>query len=133
MSFTIVDYIHTEELGAVYPAIESGINRIIAITDGTQSIVENLTIPADYTLDCVKLHLSAVGGLAENFTISISAGAGSRHNVLLYNQVMTTVSDIVWMPTRPIPFRKEDKIVITYNNGNNLPWGLEVLCRRQTF
>ena len=78
-----------------------------------------------WQLESVKLHLSAAGGVG-NFTITIDANAGSTYDVIIFTQDMTTATDVVWIPERPIILRNGDKLLFAYTNANNRAYGLEV-------
>jgi len=78
-----------------------------------------------WQLEIVKLHLSAVGG-AGDFTITIDANAGSTYDTVIFTQDMTSATDVVWIPERPIFLRSGDKLIFAYTNANNRAYGLEV-------
>lgn len=79
-----------------------------------------------WQLEEVRIHLSAVGA-AGNLTITIDANAGTAYDVVLLTQDMTSITDLVWQPDRPIKFENGDKIVIAWANGSTRTYGIEVL------
>ena len=92
---------------------------------GTAAIASTLAPGRQIELVCVKLHLSAAGGAAENFTVTIDSATNAVYDVVLFSQDMTTVSDVVWVPDRPIPIMS-DEIDFAYTNSNARTYGLEV-------
>jgi len=98
---------------------------------GAAAIDSSLTPSGPIVLDSVKLHLSAVGGAAEDFTVTINSVTGAVYDTLLFSQDMTAVRDIFWQPDRPIVITNSDVIDIAYANGNKRTYGLEVLYRKE--
>ena len=89
--------------------------------------------PPDYNiyLVCVKLHLSAVGGVAEDFTVTINSATATAYDTLIFSQDMLTVQDILWLPDQPIPVVNGDVIDFAYANTGNVTYALEVIYRRE--
>ena len=96
---------------------------------GAAAIAETLTPTTPIVLECVKLHLAAAGGAAEDFTVTIDSATNAVYDVVLFSQDMTTVSDICWVPDRPIPIVNCDELDFAYANSNGRTYGLEVLYR----
>ena len=95
------------------------------------AIAESLTVADPSELVCVKLHLSAAGGAAENFTITNdSLAAANVYDTNFFSQDMNTVTDILWLPEQPIPIDVGDVLDFAYNNGNARTYGLEIVHRR---
>jgi len=99
---------------------------------GAAAIASSLTPAGPIVLDCVKLHLSAAGGAAENFTVTINSETADVYDTVLFSQDMTTVTDIFWQPDRPIPIVNSDVVDFAYANGNTRTYGLEVIYRLET-
>jgi hypothetical protein len=79
---------------------------------------------------CVKLHLSAVGGAVENFTITEDSVLGAEFDVVHVSQDMNAVADLVWRPEDgPLNLSKGSKLVIAYTNTNARTYGLEIEYR----
>jgi len=76
-----------------------------------------------------RLHLNAVGGAAEDFTINLASGqpAGTAHDVNLLTQGMNATKDVVadWSNALRF-FNNNDKLIFQYANGNTRDWGLEI-------
>ena len=98
---------------------------------GAAAIATSLTPDGPIVLDSVKLHLSAAGGAAENFTVTINSVTGGVYDTVLFSQDMNTVQDLLWQPDRPIAIANSDVIDFAYNNGNTRTYGLEVLYRKE--
>lgn len=96
---------------------------------GAAAIASTLTPTTPIELICVKLHLSAAGGAAENFTVTINSVASAVYDVVLFSQDMTAVTDILWIPDQPIPIVNNDPIDFAYANSNTRTYGLEVIYR----
>lgn len=77
----------------------------------------------------VKLHLSAVGGAAEDFTVTLDASAGAAYDIELTSQDMNAVADHFYQPTLPLFFEKGDEVDCAYANTNTKTYGLEIAYR----
>ena len=97
---------------------------------GSAAIASTLIPTGPIELVCVKLHLSDVGGAAEDFTVTINSETAAAYDVVLFSQDMTTVQDILWLPNQPIPIVNSDPIDFAYANGNGRTYGLEAIYRR---
>jgi len=97
---------------------------------GTAAIATSLTPTGPTELVCVKLHLSAAGGSAENFTVTVNSATDAVYDTVLFSQDMTTVTDLCWVPDRPIPIVNNDVIDFAYANSNTRTYGLEIIYRR---
>ena len=75
----------------------------------------------------VRLHLSAVGGAAENFTVTLDSSADAVYDVVLFTQAMAAITDLVWQPTRPIVLTHLAELDFAYANSNTRTYGLEVI------
>ena len=97
---------------------------------GAAAIAATLAETGPIELICVKLHLSAAGGVAENFTVTVDSATNAVYDTVLFSQDMNTVQDILWLPDRPIPIVNDDEIDFAYPNTNTRTYGLEVIWRR---
>ena len=71
---------------------------------GAVAIASSLTPPktsGNISLVSVRLNLSAVGGAAENFTITINSATAAVYDTIIYSQDMNAVQDL----TNPNPKR----------------------------
>ena len=105
-------------------------NLVVRAT-GAAAIALSLT-PPDQAIEiiAVKLALSAVGGAAEDFTVTINSATLAAYDVVLFAQDMNAVKDLMWLPDQPIPVVDKDVIDFAYNNGNTRTYGLEVIYKR---
>jgi hypothetical protein len=85
------------------------------------------------SLVCVRLHLSAAGGAAENFTVTLNSARGAAYDCVLFSQDMTTVTDILWIPERPIPVINNDVLDFAWTNSNGRTFGLEAITQREDY
>jgi hypothetical protein len=90
---------------------------------GAAAIAETVTPSGPFALDSISLHLSAAGA-AGTLTVTLDAYAGSVYDLLLYSQDMTSVTDLLWQPERPIELESGDKIVIAWTNASTRTYGL---------
>ena len=98
---------------------------------GALALDESLTPTGPIVLDSVKLHLSAVGGAVEDFTVTINSVTDPAYDVLLFSQAMLAVQDIFWQPGRPIAIANSDVVEFYFKNANGRTYGLEVLYRKE--
>ncbi len=97
---------------------------------GGGAIATSLTPPTrPIELICVKLHLSAAGGAAEDFTVTVNSATDPAYDTLIFSQDMTAVQDILWLPEQPIPIVNNDVVDFSYTNTNARTFGLEVIYR----
>ena len=78
----------------------------------------------------VELSLSATGGAAENFTITVNATAGSVYDTIIFAQDMNTVEDLLWLPDQPVPITNGDVLDLAYANSNSRTYGLVITYKR---
>jgi len=98
---------------------------------GSAALSSSLTPTTPIVLDSVKLHLSAVGGLVENFTVTINSVTGAVYDTVLFSQDMVAVQDLFWQPDRPIAIVNSDVIDFYFKNANGRTYGLEVIYRME--
>ena len=106
-----------------------GENKVFRAT-GAVAMASSLT-PPNTALEIlsVKLHLSAAGGAAENFTVTINSATDAKYDTVIFSQDMNTVQDLLWLPDQPIPVINTDVIDFAYANSNTRDYGLEVIYR----
>jgi hypothetical protein len=96
-----------------------------AFATGGGAINETINPACAFQLEHVKLHLSAAGG-AGSLTVTVDAVQGAAYDVVLKTQDMTSVTDLVWSPERPLSFRNGDQLKVAWANDNTRTYGLEV-------
>ena len=87
-----------------------------------------------FQLEEIQIHLSAAGG-AGNLTVTLDGGAvAAVYDTVLMTQDMTAITDLVWVPARPLRFTYTDGVPATsdhldlvYANANNRTYGITVL------
>ena len=97
---------------------------------GTGPIAESLSVDGPCELICVRLHLSAVGGAAESFTITNNSDSGAAWDCVYYSQDMNVLADLLWQPEQAVPMLSDDVLDCAWANSNSRTWGLEILFRR---
>lgn len=100
----------------------------IRVTNATGAVAIATTLaPAQaFRLVEVRIHLSAAGG-AGNFTATVDAAAGAAYDINLITQDMTTVTNLIWQPERPIQFESGDEIDFAWANGAGRTYGLTII------
>ena len=84
--------------------------------------------PADeWQLEEARLHLSAVGGATENFTIALDSVMGDEYDATLSTSAMAAAASVQYKPTRPDQFISGDALMFAYTNTNHQGWGLEII------
>lgn len=106
-----------------------GENKRLQAT-GAVAIASSLTPPnSSIVLISVKLNLSATGGAAENFTVTVNSATGAAYDTIIFSQDMNTVQDLMWLPDQPVPVLAGDVVDFAYANSNSRTYGLEVIYR----
>lgn len=78
-----------------------------------------------WQLEQINVHLNAAGG-AGNLTATIDAAAGAVYDAVILTQDMTAITDLVYIPDRPVLLENGDKLVIAWANAGNKTYGVEV-------
>ena len=92
---------------------------------GAAAISTTVSPGRAFALESVAVHLSAAGG-AGNLTVTVDANAGAAYDVVLKTIDMTSITDWVWQPERPIELASGDKVVIAWANAGEKTYGLTV-------
>lgn len=107
----------------------SGLNKVHRAT-GSAAIASSLTPPnTALELVAVKVHLSATGGVSENFTITVNSATDAVYDTEIFSQDMNTIQDLLWVPDQPIPVVNIDVLDFAYANSNSRTYGLEAIWR----
>lgn len=105
-------------------------SEVIVYATGAAAMNETLTPGYPFELKEVRLHLSAVGGSSENFTITEDAYEGAAYDVVHFSQDMEAVSDVVQSYyNKEKHFGSGDKLVFAYANTNTKTWGLKIVYK----
>ena len=96
---------------------------------GTETLRPELEPGQFFRILEARLHLSAVAGQADVFSIDLDSGqpAGLLHDVKLATQDMDSVADYIkyWGDELRF-FNNNDRIIFTFPNAGTKNWGLEV-------
>ena len=92
---------------------------------GAAAINTTVSPGRPFALESVSVHLNGAGG-AGNLTVTVDAAAGAAYDVVLKTIDMTSLTDWVWQPERPVELAKDDKIVIAWANAGAKTYGLTV-------
>lgn len=102
----------------------------VARATGVVAIAMSLTsskTSGNINLVSVRLNLSAVGGAAENFTITINSATAGVYDTIIYSQDMNAIQDLMWTPNHPIPIVNGDVLDFAYANSNTRTYGIEAI------
>lgn len=99
---------------------------------GAAALAMSLTPVGPLLLTSVKLNMDAVGGAAENFTVTVNSATAAVYDTILFSQDMNAVQDLFWLPEEPIPVVGNDVVDFAYANSNTNTWGLEVTFQRES-
>ena len=97
---------------------------------GAAAIAESFTPSGEVVLLGVRLHLSAAGGAAENFTVTINSGTNALYDVVLSTSAMAAAADVHFIPDGPLTIAKGDVVDFAYANSNTRTWGLEYVYQK---
>jgi len=102
------------------------LNKRVQRATGAAAVDVTLSPGIAFQVEEIRIHLSAVGGAAENLVVASDSGVLAAYDTTFLTQDMAAVQDIVWQPTRPLLFSANDEIDITYANTNTRTYGLEI-------
>ena len=94
---------------------------------GVAAMYEEFTIPGQWQLEEIRLHLDANGGNAEDYTITVQSSEGSEYDLLLNTAAMNADADVQYKPTRPDPMAPGDAVLMEWTNAAGQGWGLEII------
>ena len=100
---------------------------------GTETLTPTLAIGVDIRVFQVDLHLSAVGGAVEDYTITKNhkdSGGATYWDTVIHTEAMNALADYIWLPTRPYLVPKDFVLDFAYANTNNRIWGLNIFFQR---
>jgi hypothetical protein len=116
------------------PLFAAGERRQTTLATGGTTISETLAPGFEWQIEEVRLHLSAAGG-AGSFTVTEDSGSTTTtiYNTVFATQDMSSATDYIWRPTRPVTFSASDEVDFGYANANTKTWGLEVVWRAHRY
>lgn len=103
---------------------------MIGTTKATGSAAISVTVNPGrpWQLEEIRVHLDAVGA-AGNLTATVDAAAGAVYDTVILTQDMTAVTDLVFIPDRPMLFENGDKLIVAWANAGGKTYGVEVKHR----
>ena len=110
-------------------AANAKLSQYVSSATGTGAIDLTVSPGEDFEVVAVLVHLSAAGGAAENFTVTIDDTKGAAWDVVLSATDMETATDVVYIPTHPIPITYKSAIKVAYTNTNSRTYGVQVIWR----
>lgn len=95
---------------------------------GAAAISSTLAPGVAWQLESIRVHLSAAGG-AGDLTATINSTSGAVYDVVVLTQDMTSVTDLIWSPERPMEFLPDDELIIAWANAGTKTYGLEIIFK----
>ena len=93
---------------------------------GATTVAVSMAAAEPLAVDSVRVHLSAAGG-AGNLTIGIDSILGAEYDCVFSTTDMTSVTDLVYVPTRPLLLVNGDALTVAWANGSSRTYGIEVI------
>lgn len=93
------------------------------------ALVFNVNPGDAFQLEELRMHLDAPGA-ADDLTVTVTSNAGAQYGCVLLTHAMAGVSDVHWMPVRPINFVAGDAITIAWANAGGVSIGTELVFSR---
>ena len=87
--------------------------------------VETVAPGVEWALEFIRIHLSAAGA-ANNLTATIDSGVAAAYDTVILTQDMTSVTDLLWEPERPIPMLADDELDLAWTNGSSRTYGITI-------
>ena len=97
---------------------------------GALAVACTLSPSTAWQFESIRIHLSAAGG-AGDLTATIDHHLGPAYDFNPLTQDMTSETDVIYSPERPMEFRKGDRLVIAWANGNSRTYGLEIVWKER--
>ena len=100
-------------------------------TSGSSAAVAMTIAPAyPWELHEIRLHNASGAFAATAFTATMDAGAGAKHDTVVYTNSMSGSSNLRATFVPPLRFTHySDQVDFAYANGSNAKYGLEVIYR----
>ena len=122
---------------ATRTATEAAIARdtLDQVTDTGSGPMRVVYAPAPagaFRLEHVTIHLSAVPTAPGDIVVWLNSDAGSAFDVALFRVDPSEdqgVTDICYIPDRPIPCMAGDSVSVTYDNDDTLTYGVRIVAR----
>jgi hypothetical protein len=102
---------------------------------GAAAIATSTALAAPFELISIRLHLSAAGTTAEDFTVTLNDGTGAAYDTLLYSLDLSvsSVTDLVLTPDKddiPKYYSSTDVLDIAWANTETRTYGLTITTRQ---
>jgi len=105
-----------------------GLQNIKQSSTGAAAIASTLAPGIGWQLLGIRVHLSAAGG-SGSLTATVDNGSGAAYDCVILTQDMTSVTDLVWSPERPMEFGPNDELDIAWPNAGTKTYGLEIIYK----
>jgi hypothetical protein len=102
---------------------------LVSEQTGTAGMTLTVEPSTDFQIDQLRVHLNAVGA-GGSLMVTIDDASGVTYDTILFTQDMTLVTDVVWLPTRPILCKDGDKVVVSWANAGGKTYGVKLICRQ---
>lgn len=95
------------------------------IATGAAAVAMNIKPTVPFRLREIRIHLSAAGA-GGSLTATVNSSDGAPYDINLITQDMTSVTDLVWQPDKPLQFESADEIDIAWANAGAKTYGIVV-------
>ena len=93
----------------------------------SSAVALNCTInPGGAMLHSVYVHVDASVTSSEDLTISVDSVDGADYDTVFATQDLQNLTDYVYIPSAPLPFKKGDIIKVAYPNSDTNTVGVQV-------
>ncbi|MFA7086482.1 MAG: hypothetical protein WC145_07410 [Aliarcobacter sp.] len=122
---------------ATRTATEAAVSRdaLDQVADTGSGPIQSVYAPTGagaFRLEHVTIHLSAVPTAPGDIVVWLNSDAGSAFDVALFRVDPSEdqgVTDICYIPDRPIPCMAGDSVSVTYDNDDTLTYGVRIVAR----
>lgn len=98
---------------------------------GSGAMASTFAPDVNFVVFSIRLHLSAAGATAENFTAQVDSIAGIEHDLLLASQDMNTETDFIQTFEDGLSFERGSDIDLAYTNTDANTFGVEIAYREE--
>lgn len=108
------------------------LDQVTDTGDGPMQVVYAPAGAGAFRLEYVTIHLSAEPTTPGDIVVWLNPGEGNEYNVALFRVDPSEdggVTDICYLPDRPIPCMDGDSVSVTYENDDGLTYGGRIVVR----
>ncbi len=110
----------------------NGLDQVVDTGSDTLLAVYAPVPARAFRLEYVTIHLSSAPTTPGDVVVWLNSGGGDEYNVALFRVDPSedpNATDICYIPDRPIPCMDGDSVSVTYENDDNLTYGVRIVTR----